>query len=763
MIVTTDADGIVRSFNPAAERLLGWRADEVVGKQSPVIWHVPEEVAARAAELSRKLGRTVQPGQDFFQTSCLESNGQPSDWTLIRKDGSTFPVQLSVVAMRDSTGRITGYVGTALDLTDRVRAERELDRFFDLSLDLLCIANTDGYFKRINLAFCRTLGWSEAEILARPFIDFVHPNDRPATLREVEKSSRGQPTLHFENRYQCKDGSWRWLSWKGMPQPGGFMFGTARDVTDERQFEHELRRLNTDLERRVEERTAELRQSQEHLRLLLQNVPAGVAMFDRQMRYLAVSPQFLADFHIQWPDVIGKSHYELFPEIPERWKEIHQRCLAGAVEKCDEDPFPRADGTIDWVCWEIHPWRNDAGEVGGIILLSEIVNERKQLYDKLAAGERFNRATLNALSAHIAVLDAEGNIVAVNQAWTEFSQATSGSCQMVSEGTNYLTICDRSAANGDSDAAAAAQAIREVIAGKLENWFHEYPCHSPTEQCWFYCRVARYIVDGQTRAVVAHENITEQKKAQEALAATHAMYESLARVSPVAIILSNAKGECIDANQRWCEMAGMSAADAVGEGWKAAINPEDLDRVSQAWSQAIREGQPFRCEFRLRRPNGDIAWVISQGVPIRDAEGEITGFVRVSTDLTDQKQTEQTLRFLSTDLAMLSGPAFYEAVVRQLSELLNCEFAFICRRDASRPDELFVTAMFADGDFQPPFSYPIAGSRASTSWITKAVLCLAEFSSNIPKICFWSKNKSKPMSASRSSTAGEFRSGTWAS
>ncbi len=175
MIVATDADGIVRTFNSAAERLLGWRADEVVEKQTPAIWHLPAEVAARAEELSRKLGRTIQPGHDFFRMSCLESDGQPIEWTLVRKDGRTFPVQLSVVALGDTEGRVIGYVGTAQDLTEHVRALYESDRLFELSLDWLCIASTDGYFKRINPAFTSALAWSEAELFSRPFIEFVHP------------------------------------------------------------------------------------------------------------------------------------------------------------------------------------------------------------------------------------------------------------------------------------------------------------------------------------------------------------------------------------------------------------------------------------------------------------------------------------------------------------------------------------------------------------------------------------------------------------
>ena len=133
MIVATDAEGIIRTFNLAAERLLGWRADEVVGTQTPAIWHVPAELTARAAELSQALRLTIQPGMDCFQASCLKGNGPPSEWTLVRKDGSTIPSQLTVSAVRDAEGRVTGFVYTAQDVFAHVPSEQEDDRFSELN------------------------------------------------------------------------------------------------------------------------------------------------------------------------------------------------------------------------------------------------------------------------------------------------------------------------------------------------------------------------------------------------------------------------------------------------------------------------------------------------------------------------------------------------------------------------------------------------------------------------------------------------------
>jgi len=128
-------------------------------------------------------------------------------------------------------------------------------------------------------------------------------------------------------------------------------------------------------ERKLAEET--IRKNEQVLRLFVEHSPASISMFDREMKYILVSSRYLSDYDLGEQNVIGRSHYEIFPDMPERWKKIHQRCMAGAIEKSEEDLFPRASGKLDWVRWEIHPWyvRND--EIGGIILFSEVITERK--------------------------------------------------------------------------------------------------------------------------------------------------------------------------------------------------------------------------------------------------------------------------------------------------------------------------------------------------------------------------------------------------
>lgn len=152
----------------------------------------------------------------------------------------------------------------------RLAAERDMERFFELSLDLLCISHSDGYFKRVSPAFTRTLGWTTEELLATPYLAFIHPDDVPRTIREVERQiADGQLVLQFENRYRHKDGSWRLLSWKSAPQPDGFMYAIARDVTERDEAEKALRRSHDELEQRVRERTAELEARNHDLQTLL--------------------------------------------------------------------------------------------------------------------------------------------------------------------------------------------------------------------------------------------------------------------------------------------------------------------------------------------------------------------------------------------------------------------------------------------------------------------------------------------------------------
>ena len=316
--------------------------------------------------------------------------------------------------------------------------------------------------------------------------------------------------------------------------------------------EHELARSHAELERRVIERTTELTQanqslresrvaalnlmdeaiaarkkaeqaqlalhaSEERLRHFIQHSPAPVVMFDRDMRYLIVSDRWSKDFHLNHGDLTGRLHYEVFPEIPERWKQIHQRCLAGATESCERDQFIRADGSLDWVKWEIRPWHDAKGGIGGIILFAEIINDRVQAEDEILKARHFAESTLEAIPASIVVLDDHGKIISTNQAWNAFAEANGGAINAGGVGSNYLAVCDAAAGDGAEDAKRFAAGIRGVMSGDLPRFNLEYACHSPFQQRWFVGYVTPFLGNGPHSVVIAHVDVSERKRAEQVI------------------------------------------------------------------------------------------------------------------------------------------------------------------------------------------------------------------------------------------------------
>lgn len=158
-----------------------------------------------------------------------------------------------------------------------------------------------------------------------------------------------------------------------------------------------LAELNAGLEQRVQERTSSLQASENLLRTFVKHVPAAVAMLDREMRYLEVSDRWCADYSLTSDRMLGRAHYEIFPDLPERWKEIHRRGLAGESLRDDEDSWERVDGTRAWLRWEIRPWGDHNGQPAGILIFTEDINARKRMEEALRKSEQELRALAGSL------------------------------------------------------------------------------------------------------------------------------------------------------------------------------------------------------------------------------------------------------------------------------------------------------------------------------------------------------------------------------
>ena len=154
------------------------------------------------------------------------------------------------------------------------------------------------------------------------------------------------------------------------------------------------------------------------LRLFIKHTPAAIAMFDTEMRYLQVSDRFLTEYHLEGQNIIGKSHYDVFPDLPERWKEVHRRILAGAVERCEEDPYLDGDGNNGWLQWESLPWRRGNGEIGGLILFTQVITARKRAEEALRTSEERFGKIFNLSPFRMGILRIrDGVVVEVNDSW----------------------------------------------------------------------------------------------------------------------------------------------------------------------------------------------------------------------------------------------------------------------------------------------------------------------------------------------------------
>ncbi len=198
----------------------------------------------------------------------------------------------------------------------------------------------------------------------------IPPEDREMVRKELKSGYEAGKPIDFNHHITLPDGSERIVHAKAEvvgSEPGKpvRVVGVLQDITARKRAEIAMRK------------------TEEMLRFFVRHAPAAIAMLDCEMRYLVVSERWMTDFHLEGQNILGRSHYDVFLDLPAHWKGIHRRCLAGAVERCEEDPFPRADGTQDWLRWEVRPWRNIDDSIGGIIVFSELITQRKHAEDAL--------------------------------------------------------------------------------------------------------------------------------------------------------------------------------------------------------------------------------------------------------------------------------------------------------------------------------------------------------------------------------------------
>ncbi|OLP16705.1 hypothetical protein BST81_19905 [Leptolyngbya sp. 'hensonii'] len=425
-----------------------------------------------------------------------------------------------------------------------------------------------------------------------------------------------------------------------------------RQITYE-QFQSELAQR--------EQAELALHQSERTLKLFVKYAPAGIAMLDRNLCYVMASQRWIEDYQLgSILSVVGRSHYDIFPEIPERWQQIHQRCLAGAIERCEEDLFERADGTQQWIRWEVRPWYTITQEIGGIIIFSEDITDRKRAEIALRDSEERLRLTLTAAKQGLYDVNIATGEVIVNPAYA---------LMLGYDPATFQETADRWVKRlHPDDREQAADLYRAYVAGEIPEYRSEFRLQTQTGD-WKWVLSLGKIVDWDAegkplRMLGTHTDITNRKQVEVASQQAYQTLETLVaertaelsqlnhRLSQLAAIVESSNDAIISKtlegiitswNPGAEKLFGYTAAEAVGQSIMMLI-PANLQAEESHILEQLHQGREIgQYETVRQRKDGQQIEVALSIFPIKDAEGNITGAAKIAHDISERKRTEVAL------------------------------------------------------------------------------------------------------------------------
>jgi PAS domain S-box-containing protein len=623
-IFMVDPAGTIASWNPGAERIFGYKAEEIVGRSMACVY-AEEDVAS--AEPDREL-QTVRE-QGHFEQECLR----------VRKDGSRFWAIVTVRNLKDHFGRHVGFAKVTRDVSDRKRAEESLRRERDLSTSILeslpgiyCLCDELGRFLRWNLQFELITGYSAADRGHLHALDIVAEDEKNLVAERIAnlfRTGKGE----VEATLVAKNGQRTPFYFSGIrAEVDGkpCLLGMGIDVTPLRKTE------------------AALRESEERLHFFIAHAPAALAMFDREMQYLAVSKRWIIDYGLKDQNIIGRSHYEVFPEIPERWKKVHQRALAGEVVKEEEDYFERFDGTIQWLAWEVCPWYAADGAIGGIVIFTEDVTARKRTEEALRRSEARLRAIIDTEPECVKLLAADGSLLDMNPAGLRMIEADS--LQQVENHSVYSLVTE--------EFRPAFKALTEQVFAGESGELEFQTVGIKGAQRWLETHASP--LRDETGKVIAllsiTRDVTERKRAEANLRVSEERLRMALDAAHVGIFDWDLSLNRITWSHWHEELWGYQPGEFDGtyEGFSRRIHPDDLPGLNAEVARCITTRAQFTREYRVVWPDGSIHWIAGRGefefasdgqpLRMRGAVVETTARKQAEALLTKQLQLEKQLQ-----------------------------------------------------------------------------------------------------------------------
>src|SRR5262245_61137342 len=551
-----------------------------------------------------------------------------------RKDGSVAWVNLTVSVMRKADGSPDYFISIVEDIFERKLAEEKLrereERLLLASwISGLGIFEWDVQADRAvweNERMYEIFGHTRADgALSRANLaeKYIHPDDVAAFGQALADGIKTGRPFHTGFRIRRKDGALRWLDLAAsfeLARDGApiRMIGVLADITERKQVEEKLR------------------ESQERLQIFIEHAPASLAMFDREMRYLAASRRWMTDYRLGDRDIRGQSHYALFPEIPERWKAVHRRTLEGEIVWADEDSFVRADGKVQWVRWETRPWHAADGAIGGIVIFTEEITERKLAEEALRESELRFRTMVSAFPNLSYETDADGANIFTSDQWRAYTGMTAEE----SAGTGYIRAYDPDEA--DDVLAQWRAAVRSGMA-------FDSKCRiraADGSYRWFLNR-AQPGRDAEGRIVRWAGSLTDIDdliRAEERVRENELRFRTMVSAVPSLTFETDVYGNNTFASDRWLAYTGMTVEETSGRGYARAFHPDDAEAVTARWYAAVRSGTLFESRHRIRAADGSYRWFLCRAQPARDAEGRIVRWAGSLVDIDDLIHAEEALR-----------------------------------------------------------------------------------------------------------------------
>ncbi len=376
---------------------------------------------------------------------------------------------------------------------------------------------------------------------------------------------------------------------------------------------------------------------------------AAVAIHDKDLNYVYVSKQYLKQYGVKDKDIIGKHHYEVFPDLPQKWRDVHQKVLEGNVFKQDRDPYPKEDGSVDWTRWEARPWYQSDGTIGGLIIYTEVINEQvkteevlKAQADAIFEQKQELKATLISIGDGVITTDKEGLITEFNPV-SERITAWSKSEVMGKAFDDIFKIYDEK--THEALASPVQKVLKTQKAVELKNHTILVTKNDETRHIE---DVASPIYDEQKQlqgVVLVFRDVSEKIRLEKTL---NKEKQRLSRIinSTADIIFE------IDNDKRFVSIYGNGLAkiehkrkDILGKTVLQIFGQSGKER-DQIYKEALK-GHSGRYEWQYETSSGKVYFFESTISPMYDTDQSIIGAVGISRDITQSKQKQKEIEFLS--------------------------------------------------------------------------------------------------------------------